>query len=199
MTNFIPNETKRFVPRDPPWITKPIKILLNRKNRLFKNYKKHGYNRFDKDSLDAFRMECQQAIKSAKLNYLSNLGNKVNDPNTSQRCYWKIINRVMNKCRAPRIPPILVNNMFISNCSEKAKLFNNFFSKQCSPIINGSVLPPLNLLTNKKIDHISIQCGEITSFIRNLNPNKATGSDGISGRMLLLCDSSVALPLKLIF
>ena len=151
MTNFIPNETKRFVPRDPPWITKPIKILLNRKNRLFKNYKKHGYNRFDKDRMDAFRMECQQAIKSAKLSYLSNLGNKVNDPNTSQRCYWKIINRVMNKCRAPRIPPILVNNMFISNCSEKAKLFNNFFSKQCSPIINGSVLPPLNLLTDKKL------------------------------------------------
>merc|ERR1712059_151976 len=38
MSNFIPNETKRFVPRDPPWITKPIKTLLNRKNRLFKNY-----------------------------------------------------------------------------------------------------------------------------------------------------------------
>ena len=25
MSNFIPNEIKRFVPRDPPWITKPIK------------------------------------------------------------------------------------------------------------------------------------------------------------------------------
>ena len=24
MSNFIPNETKRFVPRDPPWITKPL-------------------------------------------------------------------------------------------------------------------------------------------------------------------------------
>ena len=43
MSNFIPNDIKRFVPRDPPWITKPIKTLLNRKNRFFKNYKKHGY------------------------------------------------------------------------------------------------------------------------------------------------------------
>ena len=25
MSNFIPNETKRFVPHDPPWITKPLK------------------------------------------------------------------------------------------------------------------------------------------------------------------------------
>ena len=37
MSNFIPNETKRFVPRDPPWITKPLKTMLNRKNRLSKN------------------------------------------------------------------------------------------------------------------------------------------------------------------
>ena len=59
MLNFIPNETKSFVPRDPPWITKPIKTLLNRKSRLFKYYKNHGYKREDKDRLDIFRMECQ--------------------------------------------------------------------------------------------------------------------------------------------
>ena len=39
MSNFVPNETKRFVPRDPPWINKPLKRMLNRKNRLYKNYK----------------------------------------------------------------------------------------------------------------------------------------------------------------
>ena len=39
MSNYIPNETKRFVLRVPPWITKPIKTMLNRKNRLFKNKK----------------------------------------------------------------------------------------------------------------------------------------------------------------
>ena len=185
MKNFIPNDTKRIVPRDPPWITKPIKTLLNRKNRRFKNYKKHGYKIEDNDRLDTFRMECQQAVSTAKLTYLKNLGNKVNDPSTTQKSYWKIINRVMNKCRAPKIPPILVNNIFILNCSEKAKLFNHFFSKQCMTNITSSILPPLNLLTHKQIDHISIQSDEIISLIRNLNPYKTTGSDGISGQMLL--------------
>ena len=56
-----------------------------------------------------------------KLSYLTNLGDKLNNPNTSQKYYWKIINRVMNKCRTPKLPPILVNNMFIINCKEKAK------------------------------------------------------------------------------
>ena len=80
----------------------------------------------------------------------------MNEPGTSQKAYWKIINRVMNKCIAPKIP-LLVNNMFILNCSEKAKLFNDFFSKQCMPIVTSSVLPPLNYLTDNRIDHITIQ------------------------------------------
>ena len=67
------------------------------------------------------------------------------------------------------------------------------------PIITSSVLPPPNYLTDKDIEHIPIQCDEILSLIRNLNPNKATGSDGISGQMLLLCDNSVVLPLKINF
>ena len=82
-TVYQPTETKRFVPRDPPWITKPITTLLNRKNRLYKNYKKHGYKIEDKDRLDTFRSECHQLIEAAKLNYLKNLGNKVNDLSTS--------------------------------------------------------------------------------------------------------------------
>ena len=130
---------------------------------------------------------CHLAVANAKLTYLENSGNNVNDPSTSQKSCWKIINRVMNKCRASKITPLLVNNMFLWNCCEKAKLFNDFFSKQCTPIINI----PLNLLTDKNIDNISIERDEIISLIRNLNPNKATGSDGISGQMLLLCDNSV--------
>ena len=122
----------------------------------------------------------------------------MNDPNISQKSYWKIINRVMNKCRSPKIPPLLVNNVFILNYCEKAKLFNDFFSKQCKPINTASVLPPLNFLSGKRIDHISIHSAEIISLIRHFNPNNATGSDGISGRMLLLCDNSVVSPLKVI-
>ena len=70
-----------------------------------------------KARLDTFRSECQLA------------GNKVNDPNTSQKIYWKIINTYYSshKCRAPKIPPLLVNNVFILSCRDKAKSFNDFF------------------------------------------------------------------------
>ena len=136
MSNFI--QVKRFVPRDPLWINKQLKTLPNRKYRLFRNYKKHGYKAEDKVRLDAFRRECQEAVDASKKAYLKNLGNKLNDPNTSQKYYWKIINKVMNKCKSPKIPPLLVDNVFILDCKEKAKLFNDFFSKQCKLIFNNS-------------------------------------------------------------
>ena len=109
---------------------------------------RHGYNDEDKVRLDNFRIECQQAVENAKLSYLKNLGNKVNDPNRSQKTYWKIINNMMNKCRAPKIPPLLVNNLFIMISRVKVRYFNYFFSNQCTPIINNSVLPALSFLTN---------------------------------------------------
>ena len=89
--------------------------------------------------------------------------------------------------------------MIILNLSEKAKIFNEFFSNQCTLILNDSVLPPFHFITDKRIYDVTIRNEEILKLIRNLNPNKATGSDGVSGHMLLLCDNSVVLPLKIIF
>ena len=105
----------------------------------------------------------------------------------------------MNKCRAPKIPPLYVNNVFIMISRAKAIYFNEFFSNQCKPIINNSVLPILRYFTNKRIDHVTIENEEIILLVRNINPNKATGSDGISGQMLLLCDDSVSIPLHIIY
>ena len=105
----------------------------------------------------------------------------------------------MNKCRAPKIPPLLVNNRFVMISRDKARYFNDFFSNQCMSIFNNSVLPALNFFTNKRIDYVTIENEEIISLVRKINPNKATDSDGISGKMLLLCDDSVSIPLQIIY
>ena len=79
MSNFIPNEVKRVIPRDPPWINKQLKSKLNKKNRLYENYKKHGYKPEDKTRLDKFREECHRDVDDAKIAYLNNLGSKLSD------------------------------------------------------------------------------------------------------------------------
>ena len=83
-----------------------------------------GYKEEDNGRLGLFRTECQKAFESAKVSYLANMGYKLKNPGTSQKPYWKIIHRVMNKCRSPKIPPLPVNDKFILDFGEKAKYIN---------------------------------------------------------------------------
>ena len=86
----------------------------------------------------------------------------------------------MNKCRAPKIPPLLVNNLFILNCREKARYFNDFFSEQCQLAINISVLPALTFLTDKRINYVTLENDEMVSLIRKIKLNMCmTGPVGI--------------------
>ena len=123
----------------------------------------------------------------------------MNDPSTSLKHYWKIVHKVMNKSRQSVIPPLLVANSFVINCCDKCRHFVNFFTEQCKPVINDSILPPFRFLTTQRIENMHFVDNEILSLIRNLNPNKAMGPDGISSHMLILCDASLVLPLKLIY
>ena len=166
---------------------------------IYKNYKKHGYNPVDKVRLDAYSDICNKVISKAKEDYLNLSGSKLANPSTSKKTYWKIINRVMNKCKAPKIPPLLVDNKFIIDCKEKANIFARFFADQCKLLVNDSVLPNPTLLTNSKLESFTIFPDEITSLIRSLDSAKAGGPDGISAQMLLLCDDTVTVPLKLIY
>ena len=47
--------------------------------------------------LKLFESNANNSLETSKLSYMKmNLGNKTNNPNTSQKSFWKIINRVMN-------------------------------------------------------------------------------------------------------
>ena len=107
MSNFIPNEIKLINSRDPPWLSKPLRIMLNKQKRLYKNFKRHGYKAEDKTRVDSFSEECKKAITVAKNAFINKSGSALADPNTSRKTYWKIINRLLNKSKTPRIPPIL--------------------------------------------------------------------------------------------
>ena len=75
-----------------------------------KNFKRHGYQETDKIRLDNFRNKCQDAADTAKQTYILNLGNKITNLKTSEKSYWRILNKVMNRYKVPKIPPFLVNN-----------------------------------------------------------------------------------------
>ena len=104
--------------------------MLKKQNRLYKKYKRNGFREIDKVSLDIHREKCAESIERSKQNYFLNLGRKLSNNRTGQKSYWKIVNNLLNKCKIPRIPPLLISDKFVTSCKEKATLFNNFFVAQ---------------------------------------------------------------------
>ena len=197
--NFAPKKVVKCDYRQPPWMTDSIKNKLKERAKLSKKYFKGAKKDSDLVQINALSNECTKSILEAKEKYISQLSQKLIDPSTEPKTYWKIINRFVNNKKTPIIPPLLVNNKIVSNFSEKANLFNKFFASQCTPLENNSSLPPFCLKTDKSLSSLEISETDIFAIIKNLDPNKSHGWDNLSIKMIKLCGKSITYPLKLIF
>ena len=80
----------------------------------------------------------------------------------------------------PIIPPLLVNNKLIFNLGKRLTSLSNFFVQQCYP-------------------DIDIDCGKMLKLINGLNSHKTHGHDGVSIRMVKLCNLTITKPLSIIY
>ena len=56
--------------------------------------------------------------------YIKQICEKLSDPLTAPKTYWKILNRLLNNKNVPAIPHLLVNREITSNFFQKAAIFN---------------------------------------------------------------------------
>ena len=141
MSNYVPNETITIDDKDPPWINKIIKGLIQSEKRFYQNFLKR--NNSDmlliklKDMQNPIRLE----LEKAKSKYYAKLAKKLSSKKINPKYYWSILKSFINGKKIPCIPPIVHNNNFVTDLKEKSELFNSFFAKQCSLIENNSPLP----------------------------------------------------------
>ena len=199
MNSNIPNKIVTINDRDATWVTPEVKIVLRKNKRVFKRWIDRGRKPSEKALLNQTQCATNKVIANAKSKYLTNLGNKICDPNTGPKCFWTAFNRLLNNKKITNIPPLIENDKYISCFKEKAGIFNRFFALQCRTLVSGSNLPSFTSLTSKRISNISFGIEKIVDVINKLNSKKAHGFDGISISMLKLCPREVALPLSLIF
>ena len=100
----------------------------------------------------------------------------------------------------PLIPPLLVDDKYVTDIKTKASIFNEYFSEQCTLLKSSSVLPiNQTFLTQSRLTSLDFNEEEILKIIRALNIHKAHGHDDISIRMIKICDRSLLEPLIFLF
>ena len=158
--------------------------------------------RFESDFgfLKALITELNELISSTKILYYENLAKKLNNPLLQAKNYWSILKTFYDDKKIPLIPPLLIDNKFVTDIQTKANIFNKFFVEQCTPLRNGSVLPVNQMfLTQARLKSLDFKDVEILKIIRALSINNAHGYDDISISMIKVCGKSLLKPLILLF
>ena len=198
--NFVPNKYVTFDDKDPVCMNENIKSKTKPKNKLYQEYAKKDRQESDFCALEETVRNLNNLLLQTKTSYYENLWKKFNGPTLLSKTYWSILKCFYNGKRVPVIPPLLVNNKFVTDFKAKANFFNDYFSKNCTPIANGSTLPENQVyLTNSRINSVPFFDDLIINIIRPMNVNKAHGHDDISIRMIKMCDESLVRPLSIIF
>ena len=199
MVKHIPNETITCNDSDTPWITHVVKTAIKGNSRVYRKWINRGKNSTDHVKVREVRNLTNKLIKEAKLAYYTNLGNKLSDHAIWHKQFWTAYKKIADKKRNTNIPPIIDNDIYISNSEKKADIFNEYFANQCTINDNGSVLPRFVSKTDELLTHVSVRREQIISIINHFSPNKAHGYDRISVSMLKLCAAKIAAPLQIIF
>ena len=196
---YIPHKIVTCNDRDAPWITPNVKCAIIRNKRVYKKWIKDGKAANCFEHVKHVQKETESVIREAKKKHIDRISSKLCDPNSGQKEFWKAFRRVVNKKKTTNIPPLIENDIFVTNFKDKANIFNTFFAEQCRPLQSNVVLPPFCSKTNNIISNIHFSAVSISKILKQLNPKKSHGCDNISIRMLQICPEEVALPLKLIF
>ena len=192
MEDNVPTKTAS-TKRHQPWITTTTKRLLRKKQRWLtkarKSNSKNVWNIYKK-----IKGECQKVCRKAHANYLLDMVE--NDVN-NKKLFRYIKNKGQDNIGISDLKD--KQGKLIQDPVKKANLLNeqfgSVFSNQ-SPRVSHN-FPKHNKLPD--MNNITVTRAGVLKLLININPNKATGPDGIPGRLLKLCANELVEVFQLLF
>ena len=176
--NFIPFKDITVKPKDPPWMQKNIKIFYNKYRRVFRDYMNQGRPLQLANRISEMKKHLSTIVAESHNKYLNRLGAKLKNSSSGPKAYHTALKKLMGQSKFSVIPPILSDNLFISDSLDKAKIFNTFFANQCTMVNTDSTLPDTPTSAPPfSISNVSISESKIKDFLIALNLNKSHGHD----------------------
>ena len=190
---------------DRPWFNSELRREIRKRDRIRKITKKFN-KQSDIDKYKKQRNKVNNLKKTAKEHFEQNLDTLILENISNPKTYWKIM-KMLNKSNKgySNIPPLqnIIQEEGLDEVvyedDEKCELLNIYFSFISSLEDANIPLPDIEHRTNNFLRDIVITTDEIVDIIKILNPNKASGPDIISHKMLKLCPEKIAVPLQIMF
>ena len=96
LNNYIPHETIICGDKHPPWFNFRIKLLIENKKRLHKNYRRFKSNSQLLIKRHKFQEQLHLLINKSIQNYYSRMASKLTNVQRNAKTYWSLLNRFLN-------------------------------------------------------------------------------------------------------
>lgn len=185
---------KRISPRwNQPWISKSLKRGSRKKQRLFSKAKGSGSHK-DWNEYRQFRNKLQNEVKKKYWEYVNETIDPDNDKNGKK--FWKFIKS--QKQDNTGVVPLKSNAGLMTSPTDKANALNDQFQRAFTP---QDATPPPDLGKSPYPDMKNIIVTEegVHKLLAKIDVSKATGPDGISGRILKLVAEDISPSITFLF
>ena len=173
-----------------PWIRKKEKKMTKKKQRFYKQAKKH--NKWT--TYRAYQKECKRHLGKAESDYINKniIEGLVNNSTKPFWCYIK--SKRQDSCG---VAPLKKGTQLISDSKGKANLLQQF--KSVFTQTTDTTLSATKIQCKNKIKPIIIKQEGLEKLLSKVNPSKSSGPDNIPNRILKECAVQLAPILQKIF
>ncbi len=193
MNRFIPSKlsSRRF---SLPWVTKEIKQMINKKQRLYNKAKKFK-RESDWAAFRQLRKDIQKKTQQAYWKYVADIVDPERD--SQKKSFWHYI-KSLNKDHTG-ISPLKDNGILHTDSKSKAEILSNQFKSVFTKenLDNIPKLPPEHRFP--QMPQVQVTEKGVEKLLRNLKPNKASGPDNIPARILKEMSPTIAPILTTIY
>jgi len=191
--SFLKNVNKHV-----PWLTKYIRKLINKRNNLYKRFRKCNHSCLKAKYVCARNLVTKQ-ICLAKRNYERKI---VKRTKNNRKTFFSYVSHKNRSNCSNKIGPLVDSkgNMVIQD-REVSESLNEFFS---SVFNSNNKEDDLNIVSeiisdSEKIDKLDVTEDQVVKAIDSFKMNKSPGIDGFSSTYILMCKNILAKPLALMF
>ena len=180
--SIIPIRSVKLYPNNKPWVSKELKEMLNIKKRCIASK--------DVDGRKLIQKTLNKKVRECKMQYKNKIEDMFKSNNT--KAAWKGLKTLTGYKSSSCLPEHDNNRMF----AEELNIFYNRFD-----VHNFSTeLTQMELsLADNTDQQIIISQEEVRNTLKNINPRKACGPDGITGKLLKECKDQLAPILTIIY
>ena len=201
---FIPTRQQKLKV-DLPYMTDEIKLLIRRRDRLYdrmkiarKNVSTHMKAERLQSKYKKLKHDVQAKIRSSYWNYIEKVINPEPESRTPSKSFWSMVKGLRTDCVGISALKNSQSGQLTTDAVGKANALNEQFQSvftQETPLTPEHVTPQ----EYPSIPDLTFTVAGVEKLLQNLKPEKASGPDNLSPRVLQKLSSTIAPALTKIY